>query len=53
MKEEFDAQTELDVYKRAYLHLMHENEKLKNELWKSNERIKRARKDIERMLNHD
>lgn len=53
MKEEFNDQIELDVYKRAYLHLLHENEQLRNELWKSKERIKRTRKEIERVIQND
>lgn len=45
MKEEFNAHIENDVYRRAYLHLLHENEQLKNELWKAKERLKRSRNE--------
>ena len=53
MKEEFNARIENDVYRHAYLHLLHENEQLKNKLWKAEERMKRARTDIERVLKND
>lgn len=53
MKEEFNARIDNDVYRRAYLQLMHENEQLRNELWKVEEYIKRKRKDLERELKHD
>ena len=42
---EFNAHIENDVYRRAYLHLLHENEQLKNELWKAKERLKRSRNE--------
>lgn len=42
---EFNAHIENDVYRRAYLHLLHENEQLKNELWKAKERLKRLRNE--------
>ena len=45
MEEEFNAHIENDVYRRAYLHLLHENEQLKNELWKAKERLKRLRNE--------
>lgn len=52
--------TPRDVYKHAYLHLMHEKEQLKeeieqlkNELWRKDEIIKRTRKDIERLIGVD
>ena len=45
MNEEFNAHIENHVYKHAYLHLMHENEQLKNELWKAKERLKRTRNE--------
>ena len=42
---EFNAHIENDVYRHAYLHLLHENEQLKNELWKTKERLKRSRNE--------
>ena len=42
---EFNAHIENDVYRRAYLHLLHENEQLKNELWKAKERLKRTQNE--------
>ena len=33
----------IDVYEHALLHLMQENEQLRNDLWKANERLKRNR----------
>ena len=42
---EYLNEIENDVYRHAYLHLLHENEQLKNELWKAKERLKRLRNE--------